>query len=201
MLKLWLCSSVILDLLNYEVWGTWIILWNQIIIPGVSILNSLWTTQIFSNLKLKLCESLFKDLLNCDFWDNLNIWGKKFLFHLSQIQNVANCAILSVESLWTFFKINNFVQCVSDFFESLKTKWLVLNLFHVTQSLFGHVDGKILTITAWSFKRWVTTNIYGNTIFVPFVSQVSQSFKKMFQIVSKCLKSVSKCLTGVSRQQ
>ena len=126
---------------------------------------------------------------------------ENFCSRCLRFQNVANCAIFSVESLGTFFKINNFFQCVSDFFESLRTKWLVLNLFHVTQSLFGHLDGKILIITVWLSKRWVTTNIYGNTIFVPVVSQVSQSFKKMFQIVSKCLKSVSKCLTGVSRQQ
>ena len=143
-LKPEISSLVFRDLLNYEVWDTWNILWKQMIIPGVSILNSLWTTQIFSNLKLKLCKSLFKDLLNCEFWDNLNIWGKKFLFHLSQIQNVANCAILSVESLWTFFKINNFVRSVSDFFESLRTKSLVLNLFHVTQFLLKSVGWKNL---------------------------------------------------------
>ena len=135
-LKPKLCSSVFRDLLNYEVGDTWNILWKQIIIPGVSILNSLWTTQIFSNLIWKLCKSLFKDLLNCKLWDTLNVFGKIFLFHVSQIQNVANCAIFSVESLGTFLKINNIVQSASDFFESLKTKWLVSNLFHVTPLFF-----------------------------------------------------------------
>ena len=41
--------------------------------------------------------------------------------------------------------------------------------------------------------------MYGNTVIVPVVSQVSQYFKKMFQSVSKWLTSVSKCLTSVSR--